>query len=58
MKKHGTKIIIALLLTQYILFLGTLIYIWNTDYTFCFKGQDGNIICSHQKIGDYLLGKE
>lgn len=53
-----TKIIIALLLIQYILFLGALIYIWNTDYVFCFKGQDGNMICSHQKIGDYLIGKE
>ena len=31
-----------------------LIYIWNTDYTYCISDS----FCTHQKIGDYLLGKD
>lgn len=31
-----------------------LIYILNTDYTYCIN----NDFCTHQKIGNYLLGKD
>ena len=37
--------------------LAIICYIVNMDYVFCFNGQDNNLICSHQKIGDYILGK-
>lgn len=39
------------------LLLAIICYIVNMDYVFCFSGQNDNLICSHQKIGDYILGK-
>ena len=46
--------IIGILSILVIVLSAMLIYIWNTNYTFCISDN----FCTHQKIGDYLLGKE
>ncbi len=51
-----TKLEIALLILVCILVM-IIALICETDYEFCWTDGGNSFQCSHQKIGDYLLGK-
>lgn len=51
-------LILGMLIIIVIVLGGALIFIWNTDYEFCWTDGGDSYQCNHQKIGDYLLGKE
>lgn len=53
MKKREIVLIICICLL-----LGIIVCIWKTDYEFCWTDGGDSFVCYHQKIGDYLLGKD
>lgn len=51
-----TKLEIGLLILVCVLVM-TIAFICETDYEFCWTDGSDTYTCSHQKIGDYLLGR-